>query len=107
MIVGSIGCCDCATASQCGTCSVYSEITLACRFIILSVNELSSSFKSWCEFDLLHQMVRLELVSQCIIQGDAMKERVCGVVGQSIIFADVRDELDLVSWDKGGTCLIL
>ena len=32
---------------------------------------------------------------------------VYGVVGRSIIFADIHEELDLVSWDEGSNCLIL
>ena len=52
-------------------------------------------------------MVRLELANQwCTIQCDTIEDHVCGVVGQSIIFAEVREELDLVSWGEGGTCLI-
>ena len=54
-------------------------------------------------------MVLLELVYQCTLQGDGIEESVCGVVGHSIsiIYAEVREELDLVSWDVGNTSPIL
>ena len=52
-------------------------------------------------------MAHAELVNQCAIQGDKMEESVCGVVGRSIIFVEVREEMDLVSWYEGSTCLIL
>ena len=70
----------------------------------MSCRHNSSIGASWI---LLHQMVRSELVSQCVIQGDRMEECVGGVVGRFIMFAEMREELDLVSWDKGGTYLIL
>ena len=72
VIVGFSGCCKCTAAVQYGAISVSYDIALACRVILLSVNELPSSFKSWCELDLLCQMVQSELGSQCVIQCDVM-----------------------------------
>ena len=74
---------------QCVACSVSHEIAFLCRVILLSANELPSSFKSWCRLDLLRQMVWLELVYQCALQGDGIEERVCGVGGHSIIHVEV------------------
>ena len=74
---------------------------------MLSTNELPLSFKSWCELNLLSQMVRSELVYQCAFQCDMIEGHVSGVVGHSIIFTEVWEELDLVSWDVGNTSPIL
>ena len=57
--------------------------------------------------DLLCQMVRSELDYQCALQDDGMEERVYGVVGLSIIYAEVWEELDLVSWYVDNVCLLL
>ena len=97
VIVGYKGCYNCSAAAQYGAWSVSREIEMVCRVILMSANELSSSFKSWCELNLLHQMVWLDLVRQRDIQGDAMEEHVYGVVKQSIIFTNIQEELDLVS----------
>ena len=67
MVVGSGGCCYCATVAQCRACSISHEVTLACRLIMLSANELFLPFDSRCKFDLLHQIVWFELVNQCAI----------------------------------------
>ena len=88
-------------------CSVSCEVAFACRIVLLSANELPPLFKSWYELDLLRQVVRSELVCQCPLQGDGIEERVCGVVGLSIMYAEVREELDLVSWDVDDACLLL
>ena len=64
-------------------------------------------FKSWHKLDLLHQIVRLELVYQCALQCHGMEEHVWGVVGLSIVYVEVREELDLVSWDMDNACLFL
>ena len=53
VIVGASGCCDCTAVVQCGVCSVFSEVVLACWVILLGANELPLSFKSWCKLDLL------------------------------------------------------
>ena len=79
VIMGSGGCCNCTAVAQCGACIVSREVTFACRVVLLSANKLPLSFESWCELDLLCQMVRLELVNQCTIQCDTIEERVWGV----------------------------
>ena len=107
VITGSGGGCNLTAVAQCGACSVSCGVVFACQVVLLSTNELPPSFKSWCKLGLLRQMVQSELVNHCTIQGDALEKRVCGVVVQSIIFAEVQEELDLVSWDVGNTCLIL
>ena len=57
--------------------------------------------------DLPRQMVRSALVHQCACQGALMEKRVCGVVGISIIYAEFREELNLINWDVDNTCLLL
>ena len=81
VVVGSGGCCNRTTVTQCGACSVSCKVAFACQVVLLSANELPLLFKSWCELDLLCQMIRAELVNQCTIQGDTIEERVRGVVG--------------------------
>ena len=83
------------------------EVAVACRVVLLSANALPPSFKSWRKLYLLCQMVRSELICQCTLHGDGMEECVCGVVGLSIIYAEVREELDLVSWDMDNACILL
>ena len=108
MITGSGICYNLTAVAQCGACGVSHDVTFAWRVILLSTNTLLTSFKSWRKLDLLRQMVRLELVYQCALQGDGMEERACGTVGLSIIYGvEVLEKLDLVSWDVDNACLLL
>ena len=106
--MGSSGCCNLTAVVQYGACGVSREVAFACRAVLLSANVLPPSFKIWCKLDMMRQMVRLELVYQCALQGDGMEERACGTVGLSIIYGvEVLEKLDLVSWDVDNACLLL
>ena len=83
------------------------EVAFPFWVILLSANALPPSFKSWRKLNLIRQMVLSELVRQCTLQGAGIEERICGVIGLSVIYAEVREELNLVSWDVDNACLLL
>ena len=95
VILGFNGCCSLTRLVQCGACGPSHEIVFACRFVLLSTNALPPSFESWHELDLLCRLVRSELARQCELQGAGIEDRLCGVVGYSVIYAEVHGELDL------------
>ena len=107
MILGFNGCCSLTRSAQCGACGPSHEIAFACRVVLLSVNALPPLFESWHELDLLRRMVRSELARQCELQGAGIEDCLCGVVGYSVIYAEVHGELDLVSWDVDNAYLLL
>ena len=47
--------------------------------------------------DLLCRMVHPELNCQCALQGAGIEKHLCGVVGFSIIYAEVHEEFDMFS----------
>jgi hypothetical protein len=52
-------------------------------------------------------MVRSELARQCELEGSDIGDRLCGVVGCSVIYAEARGELDLVDWSVDNAYLLL
>ena len=57
--------------------------------------------------DLLCRMVWSELDHQCTLQGAGIEKRLYGVVGLSFIYAEVHEELYLVSWGVDNAYLFL
>lgn len=107
VISGFGGCCSLTRSAQCGACGLSHEIAFACRVVLLGANALPPSFKSWHELDLLRRMVRSELARQCELEGSDIEDRLCGVVGCSVIYAEAHGELDLVDWDVDNAFLLL
>ena len=107
VILGSDGYCSLTCSTQCGACGLSHEIAFVCWVFLLGANALPPSLESWHELDLFFWMVWSELACQCALQGAGIEECLCGVVGFSIIYAEVHEELDLVSWDVDNAYLLL
>ena len=100
-------CCSLTSSAQCGSCGVSQEVALTCRAVLLSVNRLPCDFQSWPELELLRRYVRTGVVFQRLSGDEDFESRVYGLVGESFLCADGKEELGFVDWTKPGAYAIL